>query len=152
MLSTTREAGSLLKNVWAEVGIGVGVGSAFEVLGVKKFLVTEKTLFASNSLRRLKRARGFERGGRLLQVTCQVSSLALEMTEDALHDTSAYARRWASERYACPPPIPHSQFRFLDHHALGWRPRRLKEMKVLTAFREVIRRIEPRSEYSTFPP
>jgi len=44
-------------------------------------------------LRRLKTAREFERGDGLLQVACQVSVLALEMTEDALHDASTYARR-----------------------------------------------------------
>jgi len=41
----------------------------------------------------LKTARGFERGDRLLQVACQVSVLALEMTENALRDASIYARR-----------------------------------------------------------
>jgi len=44
-------------------------------------------------LRRLKKAQGFERGDRLLQVACQVSALAVEMTEDALHDASTYVRR-----------------------------------------------------------
>jgi len=42
---------------------------------------------------RLKTARGFKRGDRLLLVACQVSALALDMTEDALRDASTYARR-----------------------------------------------------------
>jgi len=39
-------------------------------------------------LRRLKTAWGFDQEDRLLQVAHQVSALALEMTEDALHDAS----------------------------------------------------------------
>jgi len=48
-------------------------------------------------LSRLNTAQEFERGERLLQVACQVSTLTLEMTEDALRDASAYVRWWASK-------------------------------------------------------
>jgi len=44
----------------------------------------EEPFLPGTVLRRLKTARRFELGNRLLQVTCQVSALALEMTEDAL--------------------------------------------------------------------
>jgi len=53
----------------------------------------EEPFLPATVLRRLKTAQGFERGDRLLQVACQVSVLALEMTEDALRDTSTYARQ-----------------------------------------------------------
>jgi len=53
----------------------------------------EEPFFPATVLRRLKTAQGFERGDSLLQVACQVSVLALEMTEDDLHDASTYARR-----------------------------------------------------------
>jgi len=66
-------------------------------------------------LRRLKTAREFEHGDRLLQVACQVSVLALEMTENALRDASTYeAMNLGAMRLgACPLSIPHSQLRFL---------------------------------------
>jgi len=48
----------------------------------------EELFLPATVLRRLKTARGFERRDRLLQVACQVSALALEMTEDALRDAS----------------------------------------------------------------
>jgi len=52
----------------------------------------EELFLPATMLRRLKTARGFEQGDRLLQVACQVSVLALEMTEEAFHDASTYAR------------------------------------------------------------
>jgi len=62
---------------------GVGVGSVFRGLGVRKFWVTGRTLLVINYVKeRLKTKRGFERG-----------DLALEMTEDALRDASTHARR-----------------------------------------------------------
>jgi len=51
----------------------------------------EEPFLAATVLRRLKTARGFERGDRLLQVACQVSALILEMTENAFRDASTYA-------------------------------------------------------------
>jgi len=53
----------------------------------------EEPFLPATVLRRLKTARGFGRGDRLLQVACQVSALALEMTEGALRDASTYAMR-----------------------------------------------------------
>jgi len=44
-------------------------------------------------LRRLKTAWKFERRDTLLQMSGQVSVLALEMTEDDLRDASTYAKR-----------------------------------------------------------
>jgi len=62
-------------------------------LGVRKFWVTRRTLLASNCVKEVENSTGFERGDRLLQVAYQISVLALEMTEDALRDSSTYARR-----------------------------------------------------------
>jgi len=64
----------------------VDVGSIFGGLGVRKFWVTGRTLLASNCVKEVENSTGFERGDRLLQMACQVSVLALEMTEDALRD------------------------------------------------------------------
>jgi len=49
----------------------------------------EEPFLPATVLKRLKTARWFERGNRLLQVAC----LPLEMTEDALRDASTYARQ-----------------------------------------------------------
>jgi len=51
-----------------------------------------RTLLASNCVQEVEKSTEFERGERLLQVVCQVSALALKITEDALHDASTYAR------------------------------------------------------------
>jgi len=69
-------------------------------LWVWKFRVAGSTLLASNSVEyRLNTARGYERCDRLFQVACQVSDLALEMTDDALrYAQRMHTRRWASER------------------------------------------------------
>jgi len=77
-------------------------------------------------LMRLKTVRGFERGDRLLQVAYQVSALTLEIIKDALRDASTYVSRWASERALCLSRTANSASS--DHHDLGRRPRRLKEM------------------------
>jgi len=52
-----------------------------------------RTLLASNCVKEVKNSTGFEREDRLLQVACQVSVLALKVTEDAFRDASTYARR-----------------------------------------------------------
>jgi len=62
-------------------------------LGVRKFWVSERTFLASNCVKDVKNNMGFERGDKLLQVACQVSVLALGMTEATLRDASSYARR-----------------------------------------------------------
>jgi len=99
-------------------------------LGVRKFWVARRTLLASNCVKRLKTAQGFERE---LQVACQVSVLALEMTEDALRDASTYARRWASEHALRLSRTANSSSS--NHHALGGRPRRPKRTESLAAFK-----------------
>jgi len=76
----------------AEVG-GVDIGSVVGRLGVRKFWSQKEPFLPATVLRRLKTVREFERGDKLLQVACQVSALALEMTVDALRDASTYARR-----------------------------------------------------------
>jgi len=53
----------------------------------------EEPFLPATVLRKLKTARGFEQEDGLLQVACQVSVLAMEMTENALHDASTYAKR-----------------------------------------------------------
>jgi len=62
-------------------------------------------------------------------VACQVSALALKMTEDALHDASTYASQWASERALHLSLTANSTSS--HHHALGEQPRRLKGMEAL---------------------
>jgi len=55
--------------------------------------------------------RGFERGDRLLQVTCQVSVLALEMTENAVtpqHMRDDALRSVPSVYPAQPTPLPRT--------------------------------------------
>jgi len=84
-------------------------------------------------LRRLKTARGFERGDRLLQVACQVSALALDMIEEALCDASTYARRCASERALRLSLTANSASS--HNHALGGQPRRPKEIEALASFK-----------------
>jgi len=116
---------------------GVDVGSVFGGLGVRKFWVAERTLLASTTVLRLKTARGVEQGVKLLQAGCQVSALALEMTEDALCDTSMYARRWASEQRASERSLrlSHTDSASSHHHALRRRLRRPKGMEALAAFK-----------------
>jgi len=98
-LSTTIKAGSLLRELWAEVG-SVDIGNVFEWLGVRKFWVVWRALLASNCVKEVENNTGIWAGRQVLQMACQVSALALEMTEDALRNASTYARRWASERCA----------------------------------------------------
>jgi len=137
-LSTTRESGSLLREVWAEVG-NVDVGSIFRRLRVRKFWIARRTLLASNCVKKVENSTGFEQGGnRLLQVACEVSVLALELTEDVLRDASTYAIRWATERYASERALHLSRTAdsaSSDHHALGGRPRQPKGMEALAAFK-----------------
>jgi len=52
----------------------------------------EEPFLPATVLRKLKTAWGFERKDRLLQVACQVSTLALEITKDVLRDASTYAK------------------------------------------------------------
>jgi len=56
------------------------------------FRSREEIFLPATVLKRFKKARAFERGDKLLQVACLDSVLALEMTEDALHSASTYAR------------------------------------------------------------
>jgi len=50
-------------------------------LRVRKFWVAGRTFFASTCVKEVENSTGVEWGSRLLQVACQVSALALEMTK-----------------------------------------------------------------------
>jgi len=48
----------------------------------------EEPFLPATVLKKLKTARGFKQGDRLLHVACQISALAVEMSEDALCNAS----------------------------------------------------------------
>jgi len=93
------------------------VGSIFGGLGVRKFWVAGRTLLLASCVSEVvavENGMRFEREDRLLQVACQVSVLALEMTEDALRDASTYCMQGDEPRSlpsvypAQPTPLPRT--------------------------------------------
>jgi len=95
--------------------------------------------YKKNSFVLLNTAWEFERGENLLQVACQASALALEMTENALlkpqRMRGGEPRNDAPHLIACSPSIFHSHSISSYHQGLGERPRRLKETEALVAFK-----------------
>ena len=113
------------------------VGSVKRASAIGKRRVWGGVLLPEISLRSLKTARGSERGDKLKQAACQAADLALEMTEDALRETSMYLRRCDSDRCATERALRRSQTAdsaSWDHQALrGERPRRPKGIEALAA-------------------
>ena len=97
----------------------------------------EVFFLAEIALRSLKTARGSERGDRLEQVACQVADLALEMTKDALRDSSMYLRRCDSHRCATERALRRSRTAdsaSWDHQALGGTTKAAKGDRGLGSF------------------